>query len=232
MPSVTRGWRLKRAPGTCLARYLIQRYYQEVISTCAWTCTTSAALLVCESVWTPCKQPIKKVALRLRARNVNAGNKRCVRKSSETPRSARTCSRLRLITLRSARENGPVITAKRGRSLISVSLGRSDRSSLHLQTLPLGMPNLHHKNPLSFDIVTWKWNSEKSTEIRGRKRSQPDSTEPSSNGLNGDDDEPEDGLKIWGYMPGHAHYSIGNGNGKVIIVPMFEKPGLTACSHH
>jgi hypothetical protein len=26
---------------------------------------------------------------------------------------------------------------------------------------------------------------------------------------NGDQGEPEDGLKLWGYMPGHVHYKVG-----------------------
>ncbi|KAL5462329.1 hypothetical protein PMIN06_001694 [Paraphaeosphaeria minitans] len=55
---------------------------------------------------------------------------------------------------------------------------------------------------------------EKTAETRARKRSQPDSTDPSSNGLDGEYDEPEDGLKIWGYMPGHVHYNIGKTNGE------------------
>lgn len=76
------------------------------------------------------------------------------------------------------------------------------------------MPNFHRKNPLAFDIVTWQWNSEKSAETRGRKRSPPESIELSSNGQDG---EPEDGLKIWGYMPGHVHYNIGNANGEVTL---------------
>jgi hypothetical protein len=27
--------------------------------------------------------------------------------------------------------------------------------------------------------------------------------------LSGDGEEPEDGLKAWGYMPGHVHYKVG-----------------------
>ncbi|CBX92036.1 hypothetical protein LEMA_P047420.1 [Plenodomus lingam JN3] len=52
---------------------------------------------------------------------------------------------------------------------------------------------------------------ESSSETRGRKRSAPDPSEPSSLSFphasvpaGG-----QDGLKIWGYMPGHVHYKIG-----------------------
>lgn len=30
-------------------------------------------------------------------------------------------------------------------------------------------------------------------------------------------DEPEDGLKIWGYMPGHVHFNLGWTNSHVSI---------------
>jgi hypothetical protein len=26
---------------------------------------------------------------------------------------------------------------------------------------------------------------------------------------NGEEEELEDGLKVWGYMPGHVHYKVG-----------------------
>ncbi|KAF1975957.1 hypothetical protein BU23DRAFT_566161 [Bimuria novae-zelandiae CBS 107.79] len=97
-------------------------------------------------------------------------------------------------TPRSVRENGPAIIVKRGKFLIYISLRRKDLSWLLSQKTLL---------------VTWNWISEKSDEIRGRKRSQPDATDTSSNGVDGEQDEPEDGLKIWGYMPGHYHHQLG-----------------------
>jgi hypothetical protein len=147
--------------------------------------------------------------------NVSEGNKRCVRKSSETHGSTRCRSRSRLIPTPSARESGLVTTVRRGRSLIFVNLDRNDLNNLHPQSLLPGMAITRRENTLAFDIVTWQWNSEKSAETRGLKRSQPDSTEPSSNGLDVEHDEPEDGLKIWGYMPGHVHFNLGRANGEV-----------------
>ncbi|KAK7177905.1 Multidrug resistance regulator 1, partial [Paraphaeosphaeria sporulosa] len=56
-------------------------------------------------------------------------------------------------------------------------------------------------------------------ELRGRKRTQLVPTGLSSDGLFGDHNKPDDGLEIWGYMPGHIHFnlgfSLGWANGKV-----------------
>lgn len=49
--------------------------------------------------------------------------------------------------------------------------------------------------------------SETSSDGKGQKRSFQDSVEAPSIGH--DDEEPEDGLKVWGYMPGHVHYKVG-----------------------
>ncbi|KAF2849056.1 hypothetical protein T440DRAFT_490894 [Plenodomus tracheiphilus IPT5] len=51
---------------------------------------------------------------------------------------------------------------------------------------------------------------ESSSDTRGRKRSAPDSNELSSLPLPhaSAQDETQDGLRLWGYMPGHAHYKI------------------------
>jgi hypothetical protein len=35
------------------------------------------------------------------------------------------------------------------------------------------------------------------------------SPEPPAASRDGDLEEPEDGLKVWGYMPGHVHYKVG-----------------------
>jgi hypothetical protein len=51
--------------------------------------------------------------------------------------------------------------------------------------------------------------SEWSNETKGHKRSFLESTEPPAASRNGDLEEPEDGLKVWGYMPGHVHYKVG-----------------------
>ncbi|KAF2690949.1 hypothetical protein K458DRAFT_412264 [Lentithecium fluviatile CBS 122367] len=53
---------------------------------------------------------------------------------------------------------------------------------------------------------------ERQSESRGQKRSLPESTEVSSVSQDGQD-EPEDGLKMWGYMPGHVHYNLSRTNG-------------------
>jgi len=76
------------------------------------------------------------------------------------------------------------------------------------------MPVLQ-KNHLLFDLVTWDWISDKSSEIRGQKRSLPESTEVSSFGAGDGSDELEDGLKVWGYMPGHVHYNLNQNEGEV-----------------
>jgi hypothetical protein len=51
--------------------------------------------------------------------------------------------------------------------------------------------------------------SESSNDARGRKRSLPESSEAPLVTQNVDVEEPEDGLKLWGYMPGHVHYKVG-----------------------
>ncbi|KAJ4294368.1 hypothetical protein N0V90_008058 [Kalmusia sp. IMI 367209] len=103
-----------------------------------------------------------------------------------------------LIIQRSAHANGPATTVKRGKSLTYVNLGRKNLSSPRPQNL----------------LVTWEWISEKNSESRGRKRSQPDPSEISSSGVDGEQDEPEDGLKLWGYMPGHVHYNLNRVDGE------------------
>ncbi|KAF2127446.1 hypothetical protein P153DRAFT_377670 [Dothidotthia symphoricarpi CBS 119687] len=48
------------------------------------------------------------------------------------------------------------------------------------------------------------------SEVRGQKRSfQSQESFESSGASSGQSEEPEDGLKVWGYMPGHIHYKIG-----------------------
>jgi hypothetical protein len=51
--------------------------------------------------------------------------------------------------------------------------------------------------------------SESSIGIRGQKRSLPDANEASPGAVTGILAEPDDGLKVWGYMPGHVHYKVG-----------------------
>ncbi|EDP89910.1 hypothetical protein SNOG_20054 [Parastagonospora nodorum SN15] len=62
-------------------------------------------------------------------------------------------------------------------------------------------------------------NRESSNESRGQKRSFPEPSETSSSEQPGDMEEPEDGLKIWGFMPGHVHYKVGNVEDVGSIVP-------------
>lgn len=80
------------------------------------------------------------------------------------------------------------------------------------------MPNFFRHRTLAFDIVTWQWDSDKTSEPRGQKRSQIDSTESSSTDPDVERDDVEDGLKIWGYMPGHVHYNLGRANGEVTTI--------------
>jgi hypothetical protein len=49
----------------------------------------------------------------------------------------------------------------------------------------------------------------------GQKRSLPESTEVSSLSQDSGHDEPGDGLKAWGYMPGHVHYNLSRADGEV-----------------
>lgn len=80
------------------------------------------------------------------------------------------------------------------------------------------MPNLlPHKFP-RFDIVSWTWVNGTESEARGQKRrfldpSEP--SEPSSISENANQDDLEDGLKVWGYMPGHVHYILNKVDGEV-----------------
>jgi hypothetical protein len=53
--------------------------------------------------------------------------------------------------------------------------------------------------------------SESSSDARGQKRSFPDSNEAPAGAQDDDQEEPEDGLKVWGYMPGHVHFKVGMG---------------------
>jgi hypothetical protein len=94
------------------------------------------------------------------------------------------------------------------------------------------MPNFLRNDTLSFNVVTWEWISEKGDESRGRKRSYPESNNIESVGLNDDDEEPEDGLKIWGYMPGHVHFNLGHTNGRVSVTQTILKDALTLDSEH
>ena len=128
----------------------------------------------------------------------------------------------------SARVSGPATTAKQERCPIYVTLAPKNLSSPR-QTLLLGMPNFLRGN-LSFDVVTWAWISENDGEPRGRKRSQPDTTDISSAGLDSEHEEPEDGLKIWGYMPGHVHFNLGYTNGRVSRI-IFLSSGNTLTLH-
>jgi hypothetical protein len=46
------------------------------------------------------------------------------------------------------------------------------------------------------------------SDARGQKRSLSDSGEASSLSQDSGQDEPEDAIKLWGYMPGHVHYDM------------------------
>lgn len=48
-----------------------------------------------------------------------------------------------------------------------------------------------------------------SSDARGQKRNHPDSADVSSLPQDAKLEETEDGLKVWGYMPGHVHYKVG-----------------------
>lgn len=54
-----------------------------------------------------------------------------------------------------------------------------------------------------------KVHSESSNESRGQKRSLEEPISAHAASQDGDHGEPEDGLKLWGYMPGHVHYKVG-----------------------
>ncbi|KAL5371577.1 hypothetical protein DPSP01_014169 [Paraphaeosphaeria sporulosa] len=71
------------------------------------------------------------------------------------------------------------------------------------------LPIWDKKISATFTSSVCPWISEQYAKTRGRKRSQLLSTELSSNGLFGGHNEPDGGLEIWGYMPGHIHFNLG-----------------------
>jgi hypothetical protein len=63
--------------------------------------------------------------------------------------------------------------------------------------------------------------------MRGQKRALPESTEAFSMSHNSGQDEPEDGLKMWGYMPGHLHYNLSCSDGDVsFALPVISLPDV------
>jgi hypothetical protein len=52
------------------------------------------------------------------------------------------------------------------------------------------------------------WVRDRPGDSRGQKRSLSDSGEASSLSQDSGQDEPEDAIKLWGYMPGHVHYDM------------------------
>lgn len=113
----------------------------------------------------------------------------------------------------SAPANGLATTVKREKYLICVNSGQRKLKIL-LPRILLGMPAYPHHHA-SFNVVTWTWNRERSNENRGQKRSLPESTDVSSTSQDGTQEEVEDGLKMWGYMPGHVHYHLSKSEGDV-----------------
>lgn len=61
----------------------------------------------------------------------------------------------------------------------------------------------HSRDSTSINSVL----SDSSSDVRGSKRSLSDSLEASVEAQG--EEEPQDGLKIWGYMRGHVHYKVG-----------------------
>ncbi|CAE7194362.1 hypothetical protein PTNB73_08631 [Pyrenophora teres f. teres] len=90
-------------------------------------------------------------------------------------------------------ENGLAITARPEKCRISVNSLSKEHSKSRRQSR-LGMSFLENS----------------SSEPKSLKRSAPDSAEPQFISQNGEHEEIEDGLKVWGYMPGHVHYKVGN----------------------
>ena len=100
------------------------------------------------------------------------------------------------------------------------------------------MPDFRrHSLPRSNDesiLLTPEWFREHQSDTRGQKRSLPESAESSSLSQDSGQDEPEDGLKIWGYMPGHVYYNLSYADGVVSLavsrrfMSALTLPGLTA----
>ncbi|KAF7448163.1 Fungal-trans domain containing protein [Pyrenophora tritici-repentis] len=114
----------------------------------------------------------------------------CQRRKQKVPLHSRLTLRLTPWTNGkiSAPENGLAIIARPGKCLISVNSLLNDHSKSRRQS------RLENS----------------SSEPKTLKRSAPDSAEPQFISQNGEHEEIEDGLKVWGYMPGHVHYKIGN----------------------
>jgi hypothetical protein len=118
----------------------------------------------------------------------------------------------------SARGNGRATTAGREKFLICANLVKRRASRRRFLKI-LGMPDFQrHELRCSNDvgvIITWDWFREHQSESRGQKRSFLDNTEVSSLSKDNGQDDPEDGLNMWGYMPGHVHYDLTRADGDV-----------------
>ncbi|KNG47942.1 hypothetical protein TW65_05282 [Stemphylium lycopersici] len=76
---------------------------------------------------------------------------------------------------------------------------------------PPSLPVLRQTGPTGISTgVHSRSRRENSSNTQGVKRSAPDSAEPQFVKQNGEHEVLEDGLKVWGYMPGHVHYKVGS----------------------
>lgn len=151
----------------------------------------------------------KRAAPRHPAQSVSVGSKRCVRKLSDLSRDRDSCDP-------SALASGHAIIARHAKSLIYASSARK-KPRLLVRNLP-GMPLSRITTRLlssGDSIVTWHWSRERPGEPRGQKRALPESIDGSTLSQDSTQGETEDGLKMWGYMPGHVHYNLSCANGEV-----------------
>jgi len=118
----------------------------------------------------------------------------------------------------SARGNGRAITARLEKCPICASLDRKKVNRRCLLKI-LGMPDLQcHEllggNDEGVKLIS-ELSRERQSESRGPKRSFPEIAVASSLLQDSGQEEPEDGLKMWGYMPGHVHYNLSLADGDV-----------------
>jgi hypothetical protein len=105
----------------------------------------------------------------------------------------------------SALANGRVIIARLGKWLICVNL-LSKSSRLNLKSIIRGMWKTLNNKTFLIQSTPRQNHAEK----KGQKRSCPTSSEEAiALPQTGEFGQSNDGLRAWGYMPGHVHWKVG-----------------------
>ena len=134
------------------------------------------------------------------AQNVSAGSKRSRSNSSLTLRPLSLELTTRLVFPRMALQSLPGTKSTPSLSILC----QTATTGLSARVVSVCAPPLPD---LGANPVLRSENS--SSETKTLKRSAPDSAELQLVSQNGQLEEIEDGLKVWGYMPGHVHYKVG-----------------------